>query len=376
MKLHKEDPRLTAYILGELSPEDALAVTHAIAGDPALRFVLAEAEREQMQLIGLFGGAKDELLPRQRESIRRAAKEAARNGKLEYLRSHRQARKVWLVPLAAAAVIAFGIFIISEIPQTKVGGKGVTGNSAKGVPRAAAVDVLPGNSKAGAIRLPLHTGKKSLAKISAAVRVARRKPSVDEVSVPEMLNSFPLKASGSAAIKGGCKLVAEIIPCPWKPSGSLIFVEVRGAKDVESGLSVEYHGDSESVMAHTLIGYNQVSDGSGSTAVSKMDPNSVMLLMIEVDARTQNLGELLWSVNGEAAPKIPLVSDPVKEPSDDSRFAALVCGFGQWLRGEDRASLDESIVLGLAREVTTDGLAADRFDFLDLVDQAIKLDAK
>lgn len=376
MKLHQEDPRLTSYILGELPPEEALAVEHAAAGDPALRMVLAEAEKAQLQLMELLGGGTDELLPRQRDSIRRAAREAARKGKIEHLSSHRQSRKVWLVPFAAAASIAFGIFILTKIPATKGGGKGVSGNTSNAIPPSAMPDALPGDGKAGAIRLPLRAGKESLAKISAAVRVAARKPSAAEVSVPEMLNAFPLKANVAVALKDGCKLGAEIIPCPWKPSASLILVEVRGAKDAERGLSVEYRADGDSVISHKLLGYPPASAGAGSTAVSRMKPNAAMLLMIEVNSSSGNLGQLVWTVDGVSAPAVPLIGNPEKEPSDDVRFAALVCGFGLWLRGEDRASLDESMVLGLAREVAADGLAADRYDFLDLVDQAVKLDSK
>jgi len=373
MKLHQEDPRLTAYILGELSPEEALAVEHAVAGEPALQLVLAEAEKAQTQLCELLGGATDGLLPRQRDNIRRAAKEAARKGKIEHLRSHRQARKIWLVPLAAAAVIAAGIFILTKIPATNSGGgKGVSGNNVPVAPPAAA----PGGGNQDGTQLPLRAGKESMAKVSNAVRVAGRKPLPNEVSVPELLNAFPLKANGSVALKSGCKLGAEIIPCPWKPSGSLILVEVQGARDGARDLAVSYRADGDSVIAHRLIGYPPVSGKTVSPDFSRMNPNATMLLMIDVDAKSPKLGELVWSVDGEAAPAIPLVRDPEKEPSDDVRFAALVCGFGLWLRGEDTASIDESMILGLAREVAADGLVADRYDFLNLVDQAMKLEAE
>ncbi|QTN33510.1 hypothetical protein HZ994_14710 [Akkermansiaceae bacterium] len=375
MKLHTEDPRLTAYILGELPPEEALAVEHAVAGDPSLRMVVAEAEKAQSQLTGLLGGGRDTLLPRQRDNIRRAAKEAARNGKVVQLGSHRKARKSWVVPFAAAAAIAAGIFILTKIPATKGGGKGVSGNSANNAaPPSAMPDAVPRDGTAGAIRLPLRAGKESLAKISSAVRIASRKPSADEVSVPEMLNAFPLRANAAVALKGGCKLGAEIIPCPWKPSGSLILIEVRGAKDGERSLSVEYKADAGSVISHKLLGYPPASGSAANPAASRMSPNSTMLLVLEVNSRSENLGRLAWSVDGSPAPSIPLLRNPEQEPSDDARFAALVCGFGLWLRGEDAASLDETMVLGLAREVAADGLVPDRYDFLDLVDQAVKLE--
>lgn len=373
MKLHQDDPRITAYILGELPPEQALSIEHAAAGDPALRLLLIQAERTQTQLRELLGGGMDELLPRQRDNIRRAAREAARMGKIEQLASHRQAKRSWFVPLAAAAAIASGIFVLTQIPGIGRGGKGVAGNHVNGNRPDKMPDTVSRDGKGNSMKLPLRVGTESLAKVSAAVRVAGRKPTSEEVSIPEMLNAFPLKASGAVALKGGCKLGAEVIPCPWKPSGSLVFVEVRGAKDGERALSVEFRADPESVIDHRIIGYHASSGESGVSASSSMSANAAMLLVIEVNAKAPKLGALVWSVDGSEAPAVPLVIDSEKEPSDDARFAALVCGFGLWLRGEERASLDEAMVLGLAREVAADGLVADRYDFLDLVDQAIKV---
>lgn len=370
MKLNKDDPRLTAYMLGELPPEEALAVGHAIAGDPALRLVLAEAERTHSQLQELLGGNTEQLLPRQRDHIRRAAREAARKGKIEHLPSHSKSRRSWFVPIAAAAVIASGMFILTLIPGKKDGaGRQAAANTGPNVTPAA----VPESASAGSLRLPLHTGRESLAKVSNAVRVARRMPSPDEVSIPEMLNAFPLKANGAVALRDGCKLGTEIIPCPWKPSGSLILIEVQAAKDSPRELSVEYRANDASVISHRLTGYPPVSGAAESAGLSRMEPGASMLLLIAVEARTPDLGQLVWSVDGEAAPAIPLVGDPEKEPSDDARFAALVGGFGIWLRGEGRESLDGSMVLGLAREISADGMAADRYDFLELVDQAVKL---
>ena len=106
MKLHQEDPRLTAYLLGELSPKEAEAVESATATDEAVRAVLGDTSRMCTDLKALLGSDDgDHLLPKHRENIRKAAKVAAGQGEIERLKSHRQVRKVWQIPLAAAAVI-------------------------------------------------------------------------------------------------------------------------------------------------------------------------------------------------------------------------------------------------------------------------------
>lgn len=375
MKLHQEDPRLTAYALGELTIEEAAAVERALAADPALREAFSETEEIRQGLVEAFGGEKERLQPRQRDAIRRAAREATRQGKIENLSSHRMARRIWMAPLAAAAVIIGGVFLLTLFPKPNGGGgtKPVTANrdSVEGGGIEQGDVVRPDRSDI--LHLPLKAAGKSLAQITDAIRGERRLPTKNEVRIPEILNAFPLKADGSVALWDGCKLGAEILPSPWKPSGSLVIVEIQGAKDGSRDLSVEYRAEEGAVIAHRLIGY-QTGDSVGKTGpVPKMEANSVMLLVIEVESRDLRLGSLHWKIGGKEAPSIPLVRDPEREPSDDARFAALVSAFGLWLRGEGGGMIDDTLMLGLAREVAAGSLVADRYDFLNLIDEAVKL---
>lgn len=372
MKLHQEDPRLTAYAVGELPPEEAAAVERAIAADPALREAYAETEEMGRSLAEALGGEKERLQSRQRDAIRRAAREAARQGKIENLSSHRTARKTWMAPLAAAAVIIGGVFLLTLFPKPNGAGgseKPVTANNepVKG-------SGLEGPRDDGnVIRLPLKASGKSLAKITDAIRGESRLPNKDEVRIPEMINAFPLKANGSVALWDGCKVGAEILSSPWKPSGSLVVVEIQGAKDGPRDLSVEYRAEDGVVIAHRLIGYPSEESSGEAKPVSEMAANSDMLIVIEVESRDLRLGSLHWTVGGKAAPPVPLLRDPEREPSDDARFASLICAFGLWLGGEDGGMIDETLVLGLAREVAAGSLVADRYDFLTLIDEATKL---
>ena len=59
------------------------------------------------------------------------------------------------------------------------------------------------------------------------------------------------------------------------------------------------------------------------------------------------------------------------EPSDDARFAALVCTFSQWLSNRPAGEIDSGLLAALARETVSDTLPADRADFLNLIDQAL-----
>jgi hypothetical protein len=60
------------------------------------------------------------------------------------------------------------------------------------------------------------------------------------------------------------------------------------------------------------------------------------------------------------------------EPSDDARFAALICTFGQWLAGDELEIIESDTLTGLAREIRSDTLAGDRADFLRLIDRSLE----
>ncbi len=371
MKLHKEDPKLTAYALGELPPGEAVEVERAIAADPALRAAFAETEEIRQGLVEALGGETERLQPRQRDAIRRAAREAARQGKIENLNSHRQAQRTWMAPLAVAAVIIGGVFLLTLIPKPNGAGgtKPVTANNEpiKG-------GGMEGQTEQGnTIHLPLKASGKSLDQITDAIRGEKRMPTKEEIRIPEILNSFPLRANGAVAVLDGCKLGVEIMPSPWQPSGSLVVVEILGAKDGPRDLSVEYRAEEGVVIGHRLIGYASEKSDQKASPFSKVEANSRMLLVIQIESRDLRLGSLHWSAGEKEAPPLPLVREPEREPSDDARFASLVCAFGLWLRGESSGMIDQEIILALAREVATGSPVPDRYDFLNLIDEATKI---
>lgn len=368
MKFHQEDPRLSAYLLGELSPEESEALEYAVAADPALRLALEEAERTQSELAELLGGETDKLLPRHRNEIMRAAKEAARKGQVSQLKSHRKARPNWFWPVAAAAVVALGIFAMTLIPAPN-GGKGVkqvsTNDSSEGYPEI--------SEEGNITRLPLDAVGKSLALVTRSVREDGKMPSKEDVRIQELLNAFPLQAKDSVALWKGCSLGVEILACPWKPSGSLVFAKLRTPDDGGHEISMQYRKNDGTVITHRVLGYQNSDAKSEVEMTRKMEPGAELFLAILVEAMGDELGSLAWTVDGEVAPEISLTRDLEKEPSDDARFAALVCIYGLWLRGEEPAVIDYEVMLGLAREVAADGLVPDRYDFLNLVDQTVKL---
>ena len=372
MKLPKEDQRLTAYLLGELSQEDADLLKNAASSDCEMRAALAEAELQCGDLRAILSTDEDRLLTKHRENIRKAAREAARQGKIEILSSHRKPQKIWQIPLAAAAVIGGAIFLMTLVTPPKQGGSKTVATEANSLePDNLGTEAAP--REGNVMRLPLEAGKRSLPQVATAVRMEDKLPDPAQVRIEELLNAFPLKAKGSAALWKGCTLSAEILPCPWQASENLILVSVQGARDGDRKVKVELNSSA----AHRLIGYQTApTNPSKATKESTIHSGESFVLMIQTGSTSTDLGSLIWTVDGTPAPPITLTQNPEMEPSDDASFATLISAFGLWLRGEGKPNIDSLLVLALAREAASENIVADRYDFLALVDQAVKISEK
>jgi hypothetical protein len=440
MKLHPEDPRLTAFLLGELPAADAAAVERAIAADPALQIALREIESVQILLTDTLSTQPQSLLPRQRNQILLAARQAEQSDEPIRLPSHRASHKPMLVPLAAAAIIALGIYVLILIPSPKKGGTtadkdktsdeipmeiallpapgpadtssstGQTTPAASGDTAAAqtrlmketgddflemvqrrlasapppAADQLPALRVRGSVSashhptlaLPVQSGRASLGWITHSIRNNRKFPSPNAVRIEEILNHFTIRPTGPAAVHQGVTLSTETLPCPWKPSASLLIVSIRGAAKEAKNITASYQAETSNVWRYRLLGYS-ITGGSVQGRLPSLLPAgaiTTLALEIEPSSTQQDFGSIEWLVNGKPAPAVPVSRDNEREPSDDARFAALLCSFAQWLSGEPSGLVDVEMVAALARELATDAMPADRADLLNLIDQSLHLE--
>jgi hypothetical protein len=378
MKIEQDDPRWIAYVLGELSAKEAKQFDHAIAGDPALKLALKEIERSQADLLKFLGTESDTLLPRQRSAIMQAAREASGTAKIVSMKPQRKEFNVWAWPLAAAAVVTATMFIVTMLPAPEAGESDrKVGNGSNKPSFDDFVAVENRGQARKSIGLPLIAGNKSLTQITRSIRELGNLPSRQDVRIEEILNAFPLDTHGSVALLNGASLGAEVVECPWSPSGSLVFVKIRGARDRSSKLSVDFKSNDSSVISSRLLGYEiEENNRDRKSMPQELSAGQETLVVILIEAKDQDLGQLVWSVDGQTAPVIELVRDSEKEASSDSRFASLICGFGLWLREEKPEIIDDSLILGLAREVAAESLVPDRYNFLTLVDQAVKAKSK
>lgn len=359
-----DDIRLTAYVLGELPDDEAAAIRAAAEIDPGLRRELEAISAQQSELMAIFGDEREVLLPKQNDAIRRAVKEATRKGAIVKLSSHRKSAQKWAVPLAAAAVIAFGIFVLTLIPSEKTSNSGGQvangGGSGEG-------------TEGGSPDAILEVNEGSFAAIVRSVRMDEQLPEKSTVDIGDLIAEFPLKAKDKVVLWKGTTIGAEIIPCPWKPSSSLVFLEIKRAKGDGGNFSARYLPEEGSILAMNIIGIDKAVEAGLLVDGEVLEPGDSVFIVIEAASSNPALGEIHLTVDEEDGPPLVLVREPATEPSEDAAFAALICAFGHWLAGEDRGYIDEAVVLGLAREVASRSVVADRYDFLTLIDQAMKL---
>lgn len=223
--------------------------------------------------------------------------------------------------------------------------------------------------------IPVQAGSLSLTWIADSVRKKHKLPPSNAVRVEEILNHFAIRPAGPAAVAQGVTLSTETLPCPWKPSASLLIVALRGAADGAREIEATFKADTSAVARYRLIGFAPVVGVPDSNLPTHLPAKALTLVAIEIepnDAATR-LGTVEWTVNGQAAPPVSLTRQPEAEPSDDARFASLLCTYGQWLTGDQAGLIDGDIVAALAREVASDHLPPDRFDLLNLIDQSLNL---
>jgi hypothetical protein len=449
MKLHPDDPRLSAYLLGELPAAEAAEVEHAAAADPAIRFALRDLESVQRILTNTLAPATTCLLPHQRETIRRRARHADQSGKVVTLASQRKSWKPWLVPFAAAALVALATFILINTPTsddpksvkhppagtdkdwdqlpleiallpapgpTDASRPITTGTTAAAnnlaaqaaardaamaktgdeflhkiaerlqqspPPSASALPALSLRQSVAAaatptLPLPIHAGRASLGWIAHAIRDAHQLPAPNAVRLEEILNSFNLRPAGAAAIAQGVSITTESLPCPWKPSATLLLISIKGAADTARDVTATFHADPAAVAAYRLLGFAPVSGIAAGLLPSRLPAKATTTLALEIEptSAATNLGSIEWTINGSAAAPIQIIHKLASEPSDDARFAAVLCSYAQWLVHDQPALIDATLLSSLARESASATLATDRADLLKLIGQSLELEGK
>jgi Ca-activated chloride channel family protein len=185
----QEDPRLTAYVLGELDADDAAALERELASDPAARALVddlratAGALREE-----LAAEPCPALTPRQRRAIEQG--EVA-----EPVICTFRFPRLWIGSgLAAAAALAFALIIITPPAHLPSPGQESTGTAGESTPR----DGKQARDEAAWLGAPLNEPG---AAMESRSRTATRERANDSATMAQMAQSQapPAHSSPSSA---------------------------------------------------------------------------------------------------------------------------------------------------------------------------------
>ena len=417
MHLHPDDPRLTALLLDELPADEAAALHQALAQDPALRTAQDEMESLRNDLTQSLTPETLSLWPHQRQAIRDAARHSATAANLAAHIRHNPWHP-WLAALAAAAaiILAFLLFAPSS-GLRKQGSPSQTAAVARDHPPALLEPPQPAEATRPAdllaersapsshgnrpvapadcpmLALPVQAGHAGWASLRACLRTERQLPPASAVRLEEILNSFDLHPNGltvvarqpeshwhpddreSGATTHAATLATETLACPWKPSASLVLISMRGNPFSDSHVQAVLRPNPATVHHVRLLGFAPVPGLPESPTPTCLPAKSSTLLVLEIEpsSTSGDLGTIEWSVNEQRAATLTLTRHGDAEPSDDARFASLVCTFAQWLTGDPSAGVDRDLLAALARETTSETQPDDQADFLKLIAEALSL---
>jgi hypothetical protein len=380
MKVSPEDPRLSAYLLGELSSEESVSIEHAAAADPAIRLSLDELGKMVGFLDQALGeGNTKRLLPPQRESIRRAIRDADSGKGTMRRTSSQRSRLPWLGAVAAAAVVALGVLLMSRFdlgssgnragnggwmsddiallpmpgPNAAWGGTNVGGANQplmeqremiesrpseflmevarhlenRELPEAAqlpATSSLGGFGRGPETRLPIVIGTTSLQWVKTWIRERKQLPPRNAVRVEELINTGFLPGG---SVEEGLRLSIEVMPCPWSEKSKLVAVQIAAMDESIHDLKLILRSNAE----HRLLGSFLVRSDSRLPTV--LPEGRSTLVMLEVETDPDALPAKLEIHRGDQL-RSSWVLDLGVEPSAGMRHAVTLAGFGLWLRGE------------------------------------------
>jgi hypothetical protein len=402
METSHEDSHLTSYTLGELDADETTAMDFVVAQNPALQLEIQELQKLNQLLSKELYCTPSALLPEQRTEILEAAWQSDQPEVTRFVTTISETLKTWFIPASAAAILTLTTFILLRIPDDSpaIAKKTTLPNSANTKPAADEPEKAKPQPRSSGnsvdhpkLNLPAGIADSNYREISKAIREEKKLPARDAIRIEEILNHFPLRLNGVASIaRSGMDtwhpdnrdsgvstytaiLTSEMISCPWKPSATLLLVSLRGNSKTDCEVSLTFHPDPKTVSRYKLLGFKSNTGEFTESQPTKLLANSSTTLAIEIEPIKQNsgLGSLQWSVNNKAAPNVLLVQKSAAEPSDDARFASLVCTYSQWLAGEQAGVLDKEILAALTRETTSNNLPEDRADFIKLINESLSL---
>jgi anti-sigma factor RsiW len=418
-KLSPDDPRLTAYALGEMEPDESAEIARLLQEDPAA----CAAVEEIRSTANLLGAAlRDEPAPVSAPASAASAgttRRVASDPKVRWARVLRFPQLYFYISGLAAACFAvfFGLYesreaaraaLLAGNPVVVTGTQdevrsaypaGQEGNMVVAARAAPASGLLPlveekatledrffPTAEAATSTFPLRVGRESYDAVRALLRRGLR-PARASVQVAEMINAFtytwPQPADGDAFAS-----VLEETEAPWAPEHRLVRIGLkaraglRGPVADDARVVVDFN--PARVLAWRLVGFERDGGGAGvrGGAGETVQPGDAVTVLYELvpvavvaPGADRNLLRMALTYREPASGDaqlfertLPAGGTSFAAASPDMKFATAVAAFGLRLR---ESSAQAPVSFGeIEQWARAGGGDAERTEFVGLVRSA------
>jgi hypothetical protein len=403
-----DDPKLTAYALGELSEPERSAVAAAVSADRELQRAVDELRLFSGELSDVLEAELDLMPGEPREQQRRSAMTVI--NRLYPLAGRRRDRRSYGLFTLAAAGFAVALAVLHEAfpPPARPAPSlalqiefveravplqaGMAAGPAHGRDEITATGLSAGSFVAAADQptaiLPLGASDRSYRRAREAVE-AGHLPRAGDVRVEDFVNAFtytydlPLQEAPVVAH-------VEVAAAPWNPRHRLVRVGLRPAPASVAvrELQVQLRFDPRQVEAYRVVGYENSPAADSGPGADVLPARPITILYEVIPSRAPapagpeaNLAELRvqWNAAGRSAEAFSAVADDgaaFGRASADFKLAAAAAAFGRALRtGSFNDSVEAENVLRWAEEAARAEPDEQRRQFAQLVRSARTLAA-
>ncbi len=353
MKVTSDDPVLTAYVLDELAEKERTLVARAISANEELLREEAAISSLSGLLTATLGGKVLSLGEDRIAEIHRAGQRPD-SGVLVLEHRKRSRRQSFLAVAGVAAVVTLGFLLLSRFEvggKTSSGGDGVAGalQSDEIVVAAGDSPDLPGRlapEVAGAVGIPLQTGRADPSMVEKALETTGRLPARDRFLVADWIQLGAPMAEPLATFNG-LLIWYELGPCSWNPSASLLMIrlEARDGLPLEVTASLELNPGRVRELRLAGGGGNK-EEAPPVTAVIR--EAKTFLYELDLAEDEGELGTLNLLLGPSLLKELPLAGEIRSRDEVSTAFATagILGDFARWGASEER---DRETLVRLAR---------------------------
>lgn len=361
MKITQDDPRLTAFALGELSEEEASLVEKATKDDPSLMVELGKMQG----LTGLLSSslACSESLSlgdERREEIFQSGKRP--DAKVLLLENRRRSRfQSFAASAGVAAVVSVGFFFLSKLNVDGPAGLSELGENDSSNQKVS----VDSSTSAGAHGVKVKEGEAVASPeveaqeswkaaspmsdelITVTQRASTRMPIVGKVDLPrfqrnleaghqyplrieELVNSPQYQSKTQVQLES-VSVSAELGACPWASGKRLVMIIVRDLK--KDGISPQFDArlllDAPNISSIKLVASSTVRGDQPELHTLPDGKSNALLYEVEIMPGEDRFAAVDLTVNDRSA-YLPIMGGVRVESSLEFRTAVVLARFAKW----------------------------------------------